>query len=464
MATKLNPLQPLVVILNPETFSDYTFSANTYYFYTVELQRPYDNYRVFTGKAWAKQYGYTNNGEITIDISSIAKPYMYSGYDLLKPIYDPIQMEIRANWTAPGTYISGLESLNFLTAGYGCVKTYIHFYQAGTTNISVQNALAVKEISLTSSWNLRSEVYEVDDAFNAQELTSIEFGNTFISHYPKILSENFGVFGLLNVSKQYWSDSGLAHQGTIFKVGNDVTTGIEIKGNYESIYAAGYVPFKLKLSDIVPTLTAWTQEETLVTDIVGGNSSRITQNTILTGTSSSYTVNQIFYAGDSRPHATAVEGFDKSNSVYYIPMNDGARGEGWIRFAELDECYKRYYLVWMTKSCAPVCYGFGGNTVYSEDYSHTTMTNIYNMELSKIQNITKRYELKSGVIDKETYTVMEDIYTSPWCLLYDTQTDKSIYVRPTDGSFTRKNSIREDRQPFTFVVNMQELDKIEILR
>ena len=59
---------------------------------------------------------------------------------------------------------------------------------------------------------------------------------------------------------------------------------------------------------------------------------------------------------------------------------------------------------------------------------------------------------------------MEDIYTSPWCLLYDTQTDKSIYVRPVDSTFTRKNTIKEDKRPFTFEVNMQELDKIEILR
>jgi hypothetical protein len=86
------------------------------------------------------------------------------------------------------------------------------------------------------------------------------------------------------------------------------------------------------------------------------------------------------------------------------------------------------------------------------------------MELYKIQNITKNYERKSGIINKATYSAMEDIFTSPWCLLYDVSTDTSVYVRPTDNTFTRKNSIKEDKQPFTFNINLQELSKIEIFR
>lgn len=466
--TILNPLKPLVLILNPLTFS-YNFSANQYYYYTIEIQRPYDGFRVFTGKAWAKQYNYTAFGEITIDISAVVKPYLYSGYNLLKPIYNPETMQIESYWMNDGQFITSLNQEVYSNAGFGSTIVYVHFYSS-TTNMTVNNAVAVKEVHITSSWNIRENVYETTDSFNCQELSKLEFGQTFISHYPKVNTTNFGIFGLVNMSEYYWRNAAQYNNNIILKVGNDEFTAIKLLGDGENIYVGGYTPFKINLSTILPTLTEWSQVEIPTNNIYGGNSNRAAKNTFTTGTSVPYEVNNIYSAGNAKGHGTYQEGYDYSNSIYYIPMKTSPitiatnRGEGWYHFAELDECYSRYYLVWMTKSCAPACYGFGGNTVYSEDYSHTTLTNMYNMELSKIQNVTKNYQLRTGIIDKQTYTVMEDIYTSPWCLLYDTHTDKSVYVRPVDNTFTRKNTIKEDKRPFTFEVNMQELDKIEILR
>ena len=134
-----------------------------------------------------------------------------------------------------------------------------------------------------------------------------------------------------------------------------------------------------------------------------------------------------------------------------------------IPFATFDECYSHYYLVWMTRSCTPVCYGFDGNTVFSQDFENTYMTSKYGNDILKIQTVSNKWELKSGVIDKNTYAVMEDIYTSPFLLLYDTQTDKYTYVKCEDNKFTRKNSVKEDQRPFTFTVNLTEIHKKELL-
>lgn len=472
MATKLNPLNPLVLVLNPSTFPSYSFTQNQYYFYTVEIQRPYDGYRIFTGKAWAKNYMYTGYGEITIDLAPLIKPYMYTGKGLLEPEYDANALTAKTVWTLPGSFVYGTDHSSYIN-GFGVTKVWVHFYPTSTTNIRIQNAVAVKEIEVTSSWDITNNINHSTDSFDVQELSQHEFGRTFVSHYPRVLTENFGVFGLVNISTQYYNDAIDTSNGVILQVGNNLSTAPKLRGVGGTAYAGGYLPFKFKLSEIVNTLQDWTQTQIIETNIYGGNASRTTENLITTGGASSYTVNNIFYAGDAQGHAAGRESFDKSNSIYYIPKptdvplpsgDDHAGSDTWIRFAELDTCPKKYYLVWMTRSCAPACYGFDGNTVYSEEYDETTLTNKYNMEISKIQNITKNYNLKSGVINKVTYSAMEDIFTSPWCLLYEVATDTSVYVRPTDKSFTRKNSVKEDKQPFTFNINLQEVTKIEIFR
>lgn len=497
MATMLNPLKPLVLVFNPSTFPSYLFARNEYYYYTVEIQRPYDGYRIFTGKAWAKNYLYTGYGEITIDLSSLIKPYMYKGKELLEPEYDANALTLTTTWTQPGAFVYGLNYRDYATYGFGVTKVYVHFYQSDITNIRVQNAVAVKEIEVTSSWDINGDINHANDTFDTQEISQYEFGQTFISHYPRVLTDNFGVFGLINISHQYYDDTIDTSNGVILQVGNDLTTALQLKGVGDTAYTGGYLPFKFKLSQIVNTLQEWTQDEILERNIVGGNASRAPQNYINTGTAQSYVVENVFYGGDAQGHGAGREGFDRSNSIYYMPkptdfpLNPGPQpqrsqynteeeyeealaqwtdrvhhqgSETWIRFAELDTCPKKYYLVWMTRSCTPACFGFDGNTVYSESYEDTLLTNIYNMEMSKIQNITKKYELKSGVINKATYSAMEDIFTSPWCLLYDVSTDTSVYVRPTDTTFTRKNSMKEDKQPFMFNINLQELSKIEIFR
>ena len=58
---------------------------------------------------------------------------------------------------------------------------------------------------------------------------------------------------------------------------------------------------------------------------------------------------------------------------------------------------------------------------------------------------------------------MQDIFTSPWCLLYDTMTDTTVYVKASDNAFTVKNNVFEDKRPFTFTINITEIQSQELL-
>ena len=468
--THNNSLKPLILVLNPSTESNYLFNADTYYYFTVEMQRPYDNYRVFTGKCWAKRYGYSPYGEVMLDISSIVKPFMYNGQRLIEPVYNNNTMDFTQQWDSNGSIKTTIDSGSALAYGFGVCNVYVHFYASPADLNSVINAVLYKEVQVTSSWSIEGDIMYQNDVFDLQEISQYEFGETFISHYPKVLTNNFGVFGLINMSSDYYNNSVLYSLGKVIQVGNDSSTAPSLNGIGDTLNAGGYFPFKIKLAEVIQTLTPWIEGRVILESIQSGDSEMIADNEFLTGDSVPYTPDNTWICGNSNPQQSETPGIVKSNDIYIIPQkHDGgislepARGEGWIKIATLDECYSRYYLVWMTKSCVPVCYGFDGNNIKKYNFSYTEMTNEYDMNVTKIEDIKSTYELRSGIINKATYRAMQDIFTSPWCLLYDTMTDTTVYVKASDNAFTVKNNVFEDKRPFTFTINITEIQSQELL-
>jgi hypothetical protein len=43
-------------------------------------------------------------------------------------------------------------------------------------------------------------------------------------------------------------------------------------------------------------------------------------------------------------------------------------------------------------------------------------------------------------------------------------TDTTVYVKASDNAFTVKNNVFEDKRPFTFTINMVEIQNLETLR
>ena len=498
MTTK-TPLNPIVVKFNPLTVNWVQIIPNQYYWYSVIIYYANNYYRVFRGKTWSHSYmGDVNVGEVEVEISNILKPYMYESEYSIKPEFDVNTGDFHPNWNSNGEEVSTIDGNDPRTYGFG-VMTYNVYLFASSNAMALNNAVCAIGGEVTSSWDINSPAFYHTDDFIMQNLLELEFSKGFISHYPKISTTNFGVFGMVNVSDAYYQEYHEERQGVSVMpiyIGNQVFhmeeqehqegepipyekvyDAIELKIVYgNGYYYSGYLPFNITLHDVMNTLRDVREAPVIFENIVGANASQSILNTFTTHGASSYTPTNTWIGGNAQPHSPARAGYDYSN-ILCVMTPDFTWGEGptlehpegipstgyCIPFATFDECYSHYYLVRMTRSCTPVCYGFDGNTVFSQDFENTYMTSKYGNDILKIQTVSNKWELKSGVIDKNTYSVMEDIYTSPFLLLYDTQTDKYTYVKCEDNSFTRKNSVKEDQRPFTFTVNLTEVHKKELL-
>lgn len=514
------PLQPVVVRFNPLT-TNYQVIPNTYYWYTVVIYYQENFYRVFVGKTWSHAYNGDNTvGEIDMEISNILKPYMYESEHSIKPEFDTTTGTFHPYWRSNQEEVTTIDSNNPKLYGFGVMKYYVYLF-TNANNLSLNQAVAMHQGELTSSWDIDSPAYYQTDNFIMQNLLELEFPKGFISHYPKILTTNFGVFGMVNLGEQYMFNyyedipDPLCPEGQLcpsitilpIYIGNQVSHQENSQTVYDAtqlrivmgtgMYATGYLPFNITLHDALNTLRDVREAPVIFENIVGADSthtglpntndqnenqftggSMIEPHTTSPGDATHPNSNptNTWIGGTSLPHTPAREGYDYSN-ILCIMSPDFTWGEGpslehpdgipstgyCIPFATFDECYSHYYLVWMTRSCVPVCYGFNGNTIFSQDFENTYMSSKYGNDILKMQTVTNKWELKSGVIDKNTYSVMEDIYTSPFLLLYDTLKDKYTYVKCEDTSFTRKNSVREDSRPFTFNVNLTEVHKNELL-
>lgn len=491
--TSKSPLKPVVVRFNPLTTS-YNIVPNRYFYYSVVIYYQSNQYRVFVGKTWSHPYnGNTSVGEIDMEISNILKPYMYESALSIKPEFDEALGEFHPRWNTNQEEITTIDSHNPRNYGFGVMKYWVYLFNSSTNlSGSLSTAVASLEGELTSSWDIDAPAYYHNDDFVMQNLLELEFNRGFISHYPKISTTNFGVFGLVNISDNYLSryyedrprPGGVLQRRCLpIYVGNQVFhmegEGALIRKVYDAVelrlvmgdgqYATGYLPINVTLYDVLNSLRDVQETPVVFENIVGANASETIQNTFQTGGATAYSPTNTWMGGTAAPHEPARQGYNYSNYVMIMSPDftwgdDDNPSTGYsVPIGVLDECYSRYYLVWMTRSCVPVCYGFGGNTVFSQDFDNTYMTSKYGNDILKLQTVTNRWELKSGVINKETYSVMEDIYTSPFLLLYDTHKDKCTYVKCMDNSFTRKNSTKEDKQPFYFNVNLQEVHKNELL-
>ena len=91
------------------------------------------------------------------------------------------------------------------------------------------------------------------------------------------------------------------------------------------------------------------------------------------------------------------------------------------------------------------------------------MKDIYRTEMLKIDEVTDKWELRSGIVDKATYKVFEDIFTSPYVILYSCEKDEACYVKGDDSEFRLKNRANEDKQPYSLTINISRADETKLI-
>jgi hypothetical protein len=106
--------------------------------------------------------------------------------------------------------------------------------------------------------------------------------------------------------------------------------------------------------------------------------------------------------------------------------------------AILDRCYSRYYLAWNDRYGDIQSQPFDGKIEYTEDTQKTEIKD-YKMRRRVINNeLQPKWKLNTKWLSEDIYPIYESIFTSPYLLLYDTQTDRSWNVILADNKYTEK--------------------------
>lgn len=126
--------------------------------------------------------------------------------------------------------------------------------------------------------------------------------------------------------------------------------------------------------------------------------------------------------------------FDTEVKTIDVPT----RYYGTCPVAIFDKCYSRYYLAWMDRYGDVQSQAFNGKAEYNENIENSEIQD-YKLRRRVVQNqIQPTWKLNSGWISEDIYPMYEAMFTSPYLLLYDTQTNRSWNVILTDNKYTEK--------------------------
>lgn len=119
--------------------------------------------------------------------------------------------------------------------------------------------------------------------------------------------------------------------------------------------------------------------------------------------------------------------------LYYVD-----RYNNHIYIGIFEACYSRYYLQWVDRFGFIQSQPFRDNITYSEDFKTEEIVTYDDVRRINNISIQPKWKLYSGWIKDELYPFYESIFTSPFLILYDTQTDMNYEVI-VKGNYTEKN-------------------------
>lgn len=446
--TNINPTKPVVYILNNSTLADYnskyhitqTFQCtpDRYYYYTVYIGRNRRNI-LYHGKTWC----YTNAAgrpELKIDMTSITKTYQYSGYGSLMPLYDPFTQTYREQQETTAVPID--VNTEYEQNGYGVAYFYVYIFDRADEVGRHSNALFYYHMNLTSSWNLKQPVMDGDNSYGTQDLLTLEYPN-WVSHYPYISTSRLNVSYLANVG------NNALNTDPVWRFGSrqDYTHNITVTEPF------GYHSINMDLGSLLPYISdePTGEEPVYINAPVPGSSSTV-ENSFTTGTSTIYRWTDSYRASEITQQV-----YSHAYNLYMYNM-----GEQTL-VATFDPCPKKYYLKWQTRSCAPACIGFNGRSTISQNNQKTMMKDALLRNVAKMNNMTERFSINTGFIDKDTYVALQDIFTSPWLELYDTTRDELFYVNVTDTDYAIQDNVFVNNQPYNLTLNLEKTDETTLL-
>lgn len=126
--------------------------------------------------------------------------------------------------------------------------------------------------------------------------------------------------------------------------------------------------------------------------------------------------------------------------------------------AILDRCYSRYYLAWNDRYGDIMSQPFAGKFTYNEGIEKDEIIDYkFRRKVSK-NEIQPSWTLNTTWITDDLYPMYEAIFTSPYLLLYDTETDRSWNVILTNNNYKEKNH-KNERKLFNLEITVEAIQK-----
>lgn len=133
-----------------------------------------------------------------------------------------------------------------------------------------------------------------------------------------------------------------------------------------------------------------------------------------------------------------------------------------ILIATFEACYSRYYLQWRDRFGGIQCQPFRDNITYSEDFNTEEVVSYTDKRRVSTISVQPKWKLYSGWIKNEIYPLYESIYTSPFLILYDTETNMNFEVMISDNKYTEKN-YKNQKGLVNIELNLEAREKQNIL-
>lgn len=148
-----------------------------------------------------------------------------------------------------------------------------------------------------------------------------------------------------------------------------------------------------------------------------------------------------------------------SQNVYSATVPD--RFIGTCPVAILDHCYSRYYLAWYDRYGEVMSQAFDGKFEYEEEIETEEIKDYKLRRRISHNNMQPKWKLNTTWLNEEIYPMYEAIFTSPYVLLYDTETDRAWNVIVTDKNYKEKR-FNTEKKLFNLELNVEANKKQEL--
>lgn len=134
-----------------------------------------------------------------------------------------------------------------------------------------------------------------------------------------------------------------------------------------------------------------------------------------------------------------------------------------IEVAKVDPCPSRYYLQWRDRYGSMQMQPFCKVDTYSEDLTRTEIKNYQDTRSHSNISIQPKWKLNTKWLNNTVYPYYESLLVSPWIKMYDTKEDTVYDVIITSSDYTEKTFKNQSRQQFNLQIDVEAVNKQNIL-